>query len=169
MEDQATLVKREAQKRVSRMEVESTVALASACGEAKDLTRRIALLEGELAEARQARDTTKENSQGLSDVAADAERRLEESKRVCWEHVEELILLQTRGSELCLTIVGPLRVRSHLLEGMLIAALHHNEMLEEFAALRAAVSSIVKFALRHSPNDTFQVEGVDELIAECQK
>jgi hypothetical protein len=94
------------------MEVESTVALASACGEAKDHTRRIALLKGELAEARQARDTAKENSQGLSDAAADAERRLEESKRVCWEHVEELILLQTRGSKLCLTIVGPLRVRS---------------------------------------------------------
>jgi hypothetical protein len=38
---------------------------------AKGSTRRIALLEGELAEACQARDTAEENSQGLSDMAAD--------------------------------------------------------------------------------------------------
>jgi BMFP domain-containing protein YqiC len=47
---------------VSRVEVESTAMLASACGEADDLTWRIALLEGELAEAREARDTAEENS-----------------------------------------------------------------------------------------------------------
>jgi hypothetical protein len=39
-------------------------------------------------------------------------------REVCWERVEELTFLQTQGSEICLDIVGPLRVRSHLSEGM---------------------------------------------------
>jgi hypothetical protein len=39
---------------VLRVEVKSAVALASARGEAKDLTRKIVLLKGELAEVRQA-------------------------------------------------------------------------------------------------------------------
>jgi hypothetical protein len=42
---------------VLRVEVKSAVALASARGEAKDLTRKIVLLKGELAEVRQAWDT----------------------------------------------------------------------------------------------------------------
>jgi hypothetical protein len=50
--DQATLAVREAQERVSRVEVESAAALAFARGEAEDLARRVALLEGELAEVR---------------------------------------------------------------------------------------------------------------------
>jgi hypothetical protein len=62
VEAQAALAGREAWERVSRVEVESTAMLASACGEADDLTWRIALLEGELAEAREARDTAEENS-----------------------------------------------------------------------------------------------------------
>jgi hypothetical protein len=74
--------------------------------------------------------------------------------------------LQTRGSELCLAIVGPLRVRSHLSVEMRIASLQHIEMAGELAALRAAVSFGMKFALEHSPNDTFRVEVMDELIAE---
>jgi hypothetical protein len=63
------------------VEAESCTTLASACGEAKDLARRIALLKGELAKACQARDTTREDSQGLFDMTADAEQRLEESER----------------------------------------------------------------------------------------
>jgi hypothetical protein len=52
--DRATLAEREAHKRVSRVEAESATALAFAHGEAEGFTRRIALLEGELAEACQA-------------------------------------------------------------------------------------------------------------------
>jgi hypothetical protein len=48
----ATLAEREAQKRVSRMEAESVAALASAHGEAEGFAWRIALMEGELTEAR---------------------------------------------------------------------------------------------------------------------
>jgi hypothetical protein len=49
---------------------------------------------------------------------------------------------------------------------MQIAALHHTEMAGELAALRALVSSTTEFTLGCSPNEAFQVEGVDELIAE---
>jgi hypothetical protein len=134
-EDWASLSKREARERVLRVEAESTTALASAHGEVEDLAQRVALLEGELAEARQSQDTTKEKSQGLTNVVADAEWWLEESKRECRGQVEELTLHQTRDFELCLAIVGSLRVRSHLLEGIQVTALHHTEMAGELAAL----------------------------------
>jgi hypothetical protein len=57
-------------------------------------------------------------------------------------------------------------VRNHLLEGMLIAALCYIEMVGELAALWEAVSSTTEFTLGRSPNETFQVEVVDELLAE---
>jgi hypothetical protein len=57
-------------------------------------------------------------------------------------------------------------VRSHLLEGMQITALHHTEVVEEIAMLWAAVSSAMEFMLRCSPNKAFWVEAVDELIVE---
>jgi hypothetical protein len=83
VEARATLVEREAWERVSRVEVESDVVLASAHGEVEDLARRISLLEGELAKACQAWDITKENSRGLSNMVADVVWQLEESKREC--------------------------------------------------------------------------------------
>jgi hypothetical protein len=54
VEDQATLAEREAQERVSTMEVESAAVLASARGEVEGFAQRISLLEGELAEVCQA-------------------------------------------------------------------------------------------------------------------
>jgi hypothetical protein len=45
-----------------RTEVEGTMVLASARGEAEDLIRRVALVEVELAEAHQAREAVEENS-----------------------------------------------------------------------------------------------------------
>jgi hypothetical protein len=66
----------------------------------------------------------------LSDIAADAEWWQEESKRECQVWVEEVTLLQNQDSELCLAIVSPPRVRSHLLDGMRIIALCHTEMAE---------------------------------------
>jgi hypothetical protein len=73
--------------------------------------------------------------------------------------VEELTLLQTWGSELCLAIVGPLRVRSHLSKGMQIIGLCHTEMAEQLATLRAVVSSITEFVLERSLTET-QHEGL---------
>jgi hypothetical protein len=65
------------------VEAESTTALASAHREVEDFAWRIALLEGELAEVCQARKVTEENSRGLFDAAADAERWREEFEREC--------------------------------------------------------------------------------------
>jgi hypothetical protein len=164
--DWAALAERKALERVSRVEVENAVALASTCKDAEGLLRKIALLEGELAEVHPAREMAEENSCGLSGAAVDAEWRREESEREHQEQFEELTLLQTRGSELCLAIISPPRVRNHLSKGMWIAAFHHTEMAREHAVLRAAVSSATEFTLGRSPNDTFLVQIVDELIAE---
>jgi hypothetical protein len=64
------------------------------------------------------RELAKENSRGLSDAAAGAERRWEVSKRERQEQFEELNLLWTCGSELCHAMAGPPRVRNHQSEGM---------------------------------------------------
>jgi hypothetical protein len=93
--DQDTLVEREAWESVLRVEVESTVTLASAHEDVEGLVQKIALLEGELAEERQAQELAEEYSQGLSDAAADIERWWEVSERERQEQFKELILLQT--------------------------------------------------------------------------
>jgi hypothetical protein len=59
-----------------------------------------------------------EKSCGLSDAAADAERRWEVSEKERREHFEELTLLQTWGFELCLAIIDPPQVMNHLSNGM---------------------------------------------------
>jgi chromosome segregation ATPase len=165
-EDQATLAEREARERVSRMEAKSAATLASARREAEGFTHRITPLEGELAEVRQARDTTEANSQGLFNMAADTEQRWEESERECQEWVQELILLQTQGFELCQVIVHPPRVRSHLLEEMWIAALRHTEMVDQLATLWVVVSFAMQSVLERLPTKALQVDVVDELVTE---
>jgi hypothetical protein len=87
---QATLAEREAQKRVSRMEAKRVAALASARGEAEGFTRRIPLLEGELADMRQTRDIAKVNSRSLSSLAANAGRRREEDEMECGNEFRSL-------------------------------------------------------------------------------
>jgi hypothetical protein len=52
---------------------------------------------------------------------------------------------------------------------MRLLALCHTEMVEELAALRAAVSTATKSVLGRSPSVTFHMEVVDELTAEFQK
>jgi hypothetical protein len=52
---------------------------------------------------------------------------------------------------------------------MPITALCHIEMAGELVTLRTVVSSIVEFMLGHLPDETFQVEVVDELVAEFRK
>jgi hypothetical protein len=73
-EDHTALAEKEAQKRVLRVEVESATVLASAREEAEGLVWKITFLEGELVDVRRAREVVEENSRGLSDVAANAER-----------------------------------------------------------------------------------------------
>jgi hypothetical protein len=111
VDDRAALVEREARERVLRVETKNTVVLAYAREETNGLIWKVTLLEGELAEARWAREVAKENFRDLSNVATDGAWRLVVTE---WEHreqFEELTLLQTWGSELCLAIVGPARVR----------------------------------------------------------
>jgi hypothetical protein len=55
----AVLVEREALERVSTVEAETAVALASACGDAEGFTRKVALLEYELAVEHQAGEVSK--------------------------------------------------------------------------------------------------------------
>jgi hypothetical protein len=113
-DDQTALVEREALEMVLRVEVENAMALVSAHEDAEGLVRKIALLEGEHAEVRHVQKLAEENSCGLFDAVNDVECRWEVSERECRMQFEELTLLPTRGSELCLTIVGPPRVRNHL-------------------------------------------------------
>jgi hypothetical protein len=135
-EGRAAPVEKVARERVSRVEAESVAMLPSAREEAEGLVWKIVLLKGELKEASRAREVVEENSRGFLDATAYAERWWEESEREHWEKFEEFTLLQTRGSELCLAIVGPPRVRNHLSEGMRIAAICHTKMVKELAVLR---------------------------------
>jgi hypothetical protein len=52
---------------------------------------------------------------------------------------------------------------------MQITALHHIEMDEEVGTLQTVVSSAAEFVLGLSPDETFWVEVVDELVAKFQK
>jgi hypothetical protein len=91
------------------------------------------------------------------------------SERECQEQFEELTLRQTRGSELCHAIIVPPWARHHLTKGMLLAALHHTEMVGVLAALQVAVSTAAESVLGHLASDTFHVEVVSELATELQK
>jgi hypothetical protein len=92
-EDRAALGEREALERIPREDPENTTMLASAHEDIEGFGRKVALLEDELAVER---------------------RAWEVSERKRHKLFEELTLLQTRGSELCHAIVGPLQVRHHL-------------------------------------------------------
>jgi hypothetical protein len=78
------------------MEVESASSLAFICREADGFTRNVALLEGELADARQGWDTTEANVQGLSNKVADINWQWEDAERQFQDFLLELTLLQTR-------------------------------------------------------------------------
>jgi hypothetical protein len=56
-----------------------------------------------------------------------------------------------------------------LSEGMWAEALHHTEVAGELAVLWAVVSSTVEFVLGRSPNETFWVEVMDEMVAKFQR
>jgi hypothetical protein len=93
VEDQVPLPEREAWERVLRVEAESIMTLAFAHNKVEGLVWKIAFLEGELAEAHRDREMAEENSHGLSNAVADAERWKEESEREHQEQFEELTLL----------------------------------------------------------------------------
>jgi hypothetical protein len=147
-EVRAALEEREAQEKVSRLEAENAVALASAREDAKGFVWMITVLEDELAAEHRAREVSERERQ---------------------KQFEELTLLQTRGSERCHANVGPPLARHHKSKAMRLVALHHTEMAEELAALRVAVSSAMESVLGCSSNHPIHVEVLGELVAEFQK
>jgi hypothetical protein len=52
---------------------------------------------------------------------------------------------------------------------MQLVVLRHTEMVGELATRRAVMSSTMESALGHSPDVTFYVEVVGELVAEFQR
>jgi hypothetical protein len=52
---------------------------------------------------------------------------------------------------------------------MRVTAFCHTKMAGELATLQAAVSSAVELVLGHSPDETFRVEVVGELVAKFQR
>jgi hypothetical protein len=62
-------------------EAESAALLAFVRGEVSELTRKVAFLEGELEDARLARETTEANFQGLSDEVVGVNRRRTDVER----------------------------------------------------------------------------------------
>jgi hypothetical protein len=71
VEARAISAEKEARDRLLNVEADSAASLASAHGEARELTRRVTVLEGKLEDACQARDTVDVSFQELSDGASD--------------------------------------------------------------------------------------------------
>jgi hypothetical protein len=139
-------------------EVENVTLQASVLEDAKGLICKVSLLEGELAEEHQVWDVVDGKFRNLSNASADGTRRLVVSKMEHLEQYEELSLLWAWGAELCLAIVGPSQVRSHLSVRMWAAALHHTEMVGELTTFWVTVSSAMELVLGRSPNETSRVE-----------
>jgi hypothetical protein len=115
---------------------------ASAHEDIEGLVQKVALLEGELAEARQAREAVKEKFHSLSDLSVDGMRLLVVSEKKQW---------------------------GQLKEGMWVAALHHAKVVGELAALWVAVSSTTELVLGCSLDEIFRVKVMDKLVAEFQR
>jgi hypothetical protein len=88
-------------------EMENVVVLASVQGGAEFFIHKVALLEGELAEAHRAWEVAEKKVHSLSGSSAEGVRRLVISKMKCRQQFEELSLQRAWGTELCLTIIGP--------------------------------------------------------------
>jgi hypothetical protein len=70
---------------------------------------------------------------------------------------------------LCVAIVGPSQVRSHLLARMPANAIRHTKMAAELTALWVAVSSAMELVLGLLPNETSWVDVTNELVAKFQR
>jgi hypothetical protein len=156
-------------RRWGAWEVESVAVLAPAWGDADGLIRKVALLKGELVEARRAWDVAGERVRYLSNSSAEGARWLMASEMKRQEQFEELSLLWSWGIELCLSIIGPSQVMSHHPTRMRAATLHHAGMVGELTALQTAVSSTMELVLCHAPGVTSWVEVMNELTVEFQE
>jgi hypothetical protein len=139
--------------------------LASIWEDAEGLARKVALLEGELAEAHRAWEVAEEKFRSLSGMSAEGAWRLVVSEMERREQFEELSLLWAWGTELCLTIIRSSQMKSPLSVRMHVAALCHAGVVGELTALWAAVSSTVELVLGCLTDETSQVEVMNKLTA----
>jgi hypothetical protein len=150
-------------------EVESVAVLVPAQGDANGHIRKVALLEGEHVEAHWARDVVGERVHHFSISSVEGARRLMASETEHQEQFEELSLLWSWGVKLCLSIIGPSQVMSHLPTRMRATALHHAGVVGELTALRVAVSSTAEVVLGRAPSVTSRVEVMNELTIMFQE
>jgi hypothetical protein len=80
--------------------------LATAHGEPDEVAQRVSFLEGELVAVRQAQDTAEEKLPSLADKAVAADQQWVVVEEQCELLVHDLTLLNLRGFELCMTIIG---------------------------------------------------------------
>jgi hypothetical protein len=123
------------------------------------------LLEGELVEAHRAQEVAEEKFRSLSGMSAEGAWRLVVFEMERREQFEELSLLWAWGAKLCLTIIRPSQVKSPLFVRMRAAALCHAGAIGELTALRAAGFSTAELVLGCLPDETSQVEVMNELTA----
>jgi hypothetical protein len=116
-------------------EVENVTVQASVWEDVEGLVCKVALLEGELAKVRQVQEVAEDKFHSLYDTSAHGAWRLVVSEMECQEQFEEHSLLRAWGVELCLAIVGPSQVRSHLSARMQVTAICQTEMVGELATL----------------------------------
>jgi hypothetical protein len=124
-----------------KQEVEDAMTLVSTHEDAEHLVKKVTLLESQHAKAHPAQEVTKEKFRSLSDASVDGVRWLVVSEMEHQEQFKELSLLLVWTTELCLAIVGPSQVRNPSLERMWATTICHIEMVEDLAALQAAVTS----------------------------
>jgi hypothetical protein len=150
-------------------ETENATTPASTREDIVGLVRKVALLEGELAEPHRAREAVEEKFCNLFDMSANGMQWLVVSEKEHREQFEELSLLWAQGSEMCIPIIGPPWVRNCLMEGMWATGLRYTEVAGELAAIRATVSFVAKLLLGRSPDETFWVEVMDKLEELCSQ
>jgi hypothetical protein len=66
---------------------------------------------------------------------------------------------------LCLAIVGPPTVQTHLSEVTQIVIIRFAKMGRQLATLQMPVSSVAQSVLGHSPTEAFRVDIVDKMFA----
>jgi hypothetical protein len=110
---------------------------------------------------------TEEKLHNLSDAPVDDVRWLVASKVT--EQFEELSVLPAWVVELCLTIIGPTKVKSRLSVRMWATALRHAGVVRELTMLRAVVSSAIELVLGCSPDETTWVDVMNELTTNFQR
>jgi hypothetical protein len=149
--------------------VKNLAVLASIWEDAEGLIYKVALLDGELAEARQAREVAEEKFCSLSDASADGARWQVVFKMEHRDQFEELSLLWAWGAELCLAIVGPSWVWSHLSTGC--GSLPSAILKWLGSSLHFRWQYLLPWSLcwGHSPNETVLVEVMNELVAKFRR